>query len=97
MNCCDNKHANDDKQENNHKGHMSHVWMMILCCGAPVIILLLLPIIGNVIPSIRNILISIVPFLCPIMILLMLPIMARGNKKKQAVYNHTELRKIVDN
>lgn len=96
MNCCNNNHDNGEKQKNNHKGHMPHIWMIALCCGAPLIILLLVPIIGNVIPSARNVLISIVPFLCPLIMLLMMPMMHRGNKEKQTMHNHDELKEIED-
>jgi len=60
--------------------------MMAICCGAPILLLLLLPIIGGFIsPNARNSLISIIPFLCPI---IMIPMMMKGNKKRDAEPNH---------
>lgn len=54
----------------NHKGHMLH---MILCCGLPLLILLVLPLVGY-----RGILQTIAPFICPVMMLVMMPMMMRG-------------------
>lgn len=54
-----------------HKGHMLH---MILCCGLPLLILLVLPLFGY-----SGILQRIVPFICPVMMLLMIPMMMRGH------------------
>lgn len=90
MNCCDNKdeNKNDGKQKVKHKGHIPHMLMMILCCGAPILILFFLPFISsNVSPTTRNSLIAIVPFICPIMMMFMIPMMMRGNKEKQAGHN----------
>lgn len=77
MNCCD--HNADGSNENNQKhkhahkgGHMSHMWMMALCCGAPIIILLAVFLLGSSLPGLKTVLLSIAPFLCPIM---MLPMM----------------------
>lgn len=73
MSCCDNKHENKSDIEKNHKGHMSHLLMMALCCGVPILLLILLPIIGGFLsPNARNSLISIIPFLCPIMMISMM-------------------------
>lgn len=84
MDCCNNKQEGNNKQEQNHKGkhrgHMSHMVMMALCCGAPLILLLLLPAIGSVIPGAGAVIGKIVPFLCPLMMLLMLPMMFGKNK-----------------
>lgn len=88
MSCCENKDKNesDIDHEKNHKGHKSHLLMMALCCGAPILLLILLPIIGGFLsPNARNSLISIIPFLCPIM---MIPMMMKGNKKRVAERNH---------
>ncbi|HVJ47711.1 hypothetical protein [Desulfitobacterium sp.] len=95
MNCCDNedKSENNSQQEKKHKGHMPHMLMMILCCGAPLLILLFLPVIStNVSPNVRNLLITIVPFICPIMMVFMMPMMMKGNKDKQAEHNPRELK-----
>lgn len=94
MKCCDNKHDNGNKQENKHKGHMSHMWMMALCCGAPMLLILLIPIIGASMPGLRNTLAAITPFLCPLMMLIMIPMMFRKEKGKEAEANHRETKQI---
>ncbi len=54
-----------------HKGHMLH---MILCCGLPLLILLVLPLFGY-----KGILQTIAPFICPVMMLVMMPMMMRNH------------------
>lgn len=85
MDCCNNGHDRDKKPEQKkggkHRGHMPHMLMMALCCGAPLILLLLLPAIGSVIPGAGAVIGKIVPFLCPLMMLLMLPMMFGRNKE----------------
>lgn len=94
MDCCDNK----DKDENNsqqgkkHRGHLSHILLMILCCGAPIILLLLIPVISNYVSSdTRILLITILPFLCPILMLFMMPMMMKGMGERKAKQNKDEV------
>jgi len=83
MKCC---HGNNSHRENENKGkqkrHLSHILMMALCCGGPLILSLLLPLTGKVFPGISIFLSGIIPFLCPIMMLVMIPMMAKDDKKK---------------
>ncbi len=85
MNCHGNNNQNDKNGNGHgHKGPMGHMLMMALCCGAPIIILLLLPLIGQLGGSgISKILLLVVPFLCPIMMVFMMPMMLKGNKNKE--------------
>ena len=76
-----NDHENDEKKEN--KGaHSSikHMLMMVLCCGLPILLIIALPFlkIGNA--GFKVTLASIIPFLCPIMMLFMIPMMLKGSK-----------------
>lgn len=66
-------HDNKDTKVQKH-GHKSHLLHMALCCGLPLLILLVLPLIGY-----KGILLSIAPFICPIMMLVMVPMMMRGH------------------
>lgn len=82
MNCCN--HNSNDTNENNQKsqhthkgGHLFHMLMMALCCGAPVLILLAVPLLGSSLPGLRAVLLGIAPFLCPLM---MIPMMLRHGK-----------------
>jgi len=79
MRCCDGNNKNEGTGHE-HKGHFSHMWMMVLCCGAPVILLIMLPLIGSLNPGIRSNLVRLVPFICPVMMVMMIPMMLKGNK-----------------
>ncbi|NJD03608.1 MAG: hypothetical protein FIA99_13680 [Ruminiclostridium sp.] len=84
MNCHGNDNNTNNGKGSGHKGHMGHMLMMVLCCGAPVIIILLIPLIGQIGGSgISKVLLGIAPFLCPVMMLFMLPMMFKGNKNKE--------------
>ena len=86
MNCHGNNNQNNNKGKGNgHKGHLGHMLMMALCCGAPVIILLLVPLIGRIGggSGFSKALLAIAPFLCPVMMLFMIPMMFKGNKNKE--------------
>ncbi|MBL4933819.1 hypothetical protein [Clostridium paridis] len=78
MNC-----HNDGKEK--HSGHnhnpLKHMLHMVLCCGLPIIVILSLPLITKFSPSEGLFLSGIVPFLCPIMMIFMIPMMIGGNKK----------------
>lgn len=77
------------KPKHKHKGHMLH---MILCCGLPLLILLVLPLLGY-----KGVLLSIAPFICPIMMLVMIPMMMKGHGS--SCHNnstHTESRPIEE-
>ncbi|HZK71836.1 MAG TPA: hypothetical protein VFD03_10050 [Clostridia bacterium] len=81
MNCCNNnKNDSTDKNNNAHKGHMSHMWMMALCCGAPIILLLIISLLGASFSGIRGSLLGFLPFICPIMMVFMIPMMFRKGK-----------------
>lgn len=73
MNCC-NHHGNN-KNNNPHKGHMSHIWMMVLCCGAPLLIIIFLSAFGASFPAVQSAIIPFLPFICPIMMVIMIPMM----------------------
>jgi uncharacterized membrane protein YkvI len=94
MKCCNNTPNNGDRQENKNKGHMSHMWMMALCCGAPIILLLLLPLIGKGIPGLKGVLSLLIPFICPVMMIIMIPMMFRKNKGNETGDNHYETKQI---
>lgn len=102
MNCCSDKDnenkqsdkASDQVQGSNtkHKGHMSHMWMMALCCGLPIAVLFLLPLFG--VSLFKGSLIGIVPFLCPIMMMIMMPMMMRRDKGSSEQINNVEIKSI---
>lgn len=95
MNSCHGNNSDDNNKGNNHKGHLSHMWMMVLCCGAPVLLLLLLiTIFGRSTSGLSGFFIRILPFLCPVMMLLMLPMMLKKDKGNKSNDNHCETKQI---
>jgi F0F1-type ATP synthase assembly protein I len=85
MNCCGHnkqEHANHNKK---------HILMMALCCGLPVLILMLLPLLKGIFPGASLVLGGIVPFLCPVMMFIMMFFMFRDGKSESAGNDcHTE-------
>ncbi len=83
MNCHGNHGDNGNGQENGHKGHLSHMWMMLLCCGIPVLLLLLVPFLArNGGSGIAKLLTVVAPFICPLMMIFMIPAMFKLGKSK---------------
>jgi hypothetical protein len=54
---------------------------MAICCGLPIVIIGALPLIARLSPSVAGVLGKIAPFLCPLMMIAMLPMMFGNNKK----------------
>lgn len=75
MNCHE---ENKEKQEVRRHSPLKHLLHMAVCCGLPILIIGALPLITRFSPTGAAILGRIAPFLCPIMMLLMLPMMLRG-------------------
>lgn len=85
MKCCNdhNDHGNNvngNGSGHKHRSHMGHMWMMLLCCGAPVILLAVISLLGSSFPSLRTTLVGIIPYLCPVMMIAMLPMMFKKDK-----------------
>jgi hypothetical protein len=79
MNC----HGNNQEKQGNHKhSPLKHMLHMVLCCGLPIVIIGLLPVISRFSPGVSRILGVIAPFICPIMMVGMMGMMFRGNKRK---------------
>lgn len=79
MNCCNHNNNNNNRNSNGHghgvHNHLGHMWMMLLCCGLPVIVLAVISLLGTGFPGVRTALYGILPFLCPVMMIAMLPMM----------------------
>lgn len=71
-------------KKTNHSGNghspIKHMLHMILCCGLPVVIILLLPFIAGFSPAIAAVLGVITPFICPVLMGGMIFIMFRKDK-----------------
>jgi purine-cytosine permease-like protein len=101
MNCCNKDdeskepgEVSDQVQGNKmkHKGPMSHMWMMVLCCGIPIALFLLLPLFG--ISLFKGALIGIFPFICLIMMMIMMPMMMKRNNCDTHQENKREIKSI---
>lgn len=68
-----------EKDKNKKHNPMKHMVMMILCCGLPIMIVGILPFI-NIGGGFKAAIIGITPFLCPLMMLFMIPMMFKGMK-----------------
>ena len=80
MNCCN--HNDRDPESHPKKGHLSHLWMMALCCGAPLLALLALFLLGARFPGVSAFLLPLVPFLCPVLMIGMIPMMVLKGRHK---------------
>ncbi|GAA0730140.1 hypothetical protein GCM10008905_31060 [Clostridium malenominatum] len=69
---------------------LKHMLHMVLCCGLPIVILLSLPLIAKFSPSAAGVLRVIAPFICPLMMIFMLPMMLGGNKKGSCCDNSNQ-------
>lgn len=68
------------KNENGKKSNtLKHILMMVFCCGLPILILAILPFI-NIGTGVKGAIAGITPFICPIIMLLMIPMMFKGIK-----------------
>jgi hypothetical protein len=83
MNC----HENKEKKTSQGHNPMKHMLHMILCCGLPIVIVGLLPLITKVSPGAAGVVSRIVPYLCPIMMISMMVMMIGGNKRKDCCSN----------
>ncbi|WP_291649409.1 hypothetical protein [Clostridium sp.] len=73
-------HNNEDGYDYKHS-YFKHVFHMGLCCALPIVIILLLPIVYKFSPKVSEILGVMAPFICPLIMLLMLPMMFLKRKK----------------
>lgn len=75
--------SNNNKEEKSKHKHNSlkHILHMALCCGLPIIVVSLLPLISKISPSAAGVVSRIVPFICPIMMISMMAMMMSGSKK----------------
>ena len=80
MNYKENK-VNENQKKDDHKHRpMNHMIMMLLCCGLPIILLLIVPFLGIFGTKFKFTIASIIPFLCPIMMLFMIPMVLKSSK-----------------
>ena len=76
MNC-----HGDNKEKQRSHSPLKHMLHMLICCGLPIVIIGLLPFIARINPAAGGALGKIAPYLCPVMMLAMLPMMLGGSKK----------------
>ncbi|MPM01775.1 hypothetical protein SDC9_48015 [bioreactor metagenome] len=84
MSCHGNNKENNKENKGTHNhSPIKHMLHMILCCGLPILIFAALPFISRVSPGTSRILAVIAPFICPIMMLGMIPMMLGGDKNNK--------------
>lgn len=76
MNC----HEDNNQKQSRHKGHVGHMLLMVLCCAIPIVLLLVMPTLQINNAFLKSILPIAVFLLCPLMHLLMMPMMMRKHK-----------------
>jgi len=86
-----NFHEDNKGNQGTHKhSPLKHMLHMILCCGLPIVIVGFLPLITRFSPSTGSVIGRLVPFLCPLMMFAMIPMMFGGNKKENCCANKNE-------
>ncbi|HWT27782.1 MAG TPA: hypothetical protein VN131_07570 [Mobilitalea sp.] len=94
MNC----HGNNNENSNNHQHNgFKHMLHMILCCGLPVLIILVLPFIAKISPAFAGVLGAVAPFLCPILMAVMMIPMMLGGKQNKDKNCHANAEKMDNN
>lgn len=90
MNCHGNNqnHGGDGKKQN----PLKHMLIMALCCGLPMLIVAVLPFI-KIGGGAKAAFASIAPFICPLMMVFMLPMMFRGMKREDCCHGNKDEKK----
>ncbi|PKM52222.1 MAG: hypothetical protein CVV02_02320 [Firmicutes bacterium HGW-Firmicutes-7] len=90
MNCHGSKNQDSNNNKKRHKGHGGHMMlMMVLCCAIPIVLLLLLPILKIDSPALKSILPFAILILCPLMHVMMIPMMFRKDKSGNSKGSNT--------
>jgi uncharacterized membrane protein YkvI len=69
---------------------------MIICCGTPILIVAVLPFL-KINATFKATILSITPFICPIMIIFMLPMMLKSMRAEHSHSNKSEDRSSLIN
>ncbi|ERI91390.1 hypothetical protein HMPREF1982_03349 [Clostridiales bacterium oral taxon 876 str. F0540] len=87
MNC----HGDNKRNHKDHKhSPLKHLLHLVLCCGLPIVIVGFLPLISRVSPGASSLVSRIVPFLCPLMMIGMIPMMLGSSKKENCCDDKNE-------
>ncbi|WP_298844923.1 hypothetical protein [Clostridium sp.] len=86
-----NNQVNNKEKNNSNRGHSStrHILMMVLCCGLPILLIAVLPLLKIWNSAFGVTLISIIPFLCPLIMLLM---MLKNSKRNKSCHDNKDKR-----
>lgn len=69
----------ENNDTNKKHSPIKHMLMMVLCCGLPILIVGAIPLL-NIGGGFKALLLTITPFICPIMMLFMIPMMFKNMK-----------------
>ena len=75
---------------NKQHGSIKHMIMMVLCCGLPILIFAIIPFLGAANTPLKSGLTAITPFICPIMMFFMMPMMMKHLKERQECHDNGE-------
>lgn len=98
MNCHDNKeNSNQSGHQGKKHGPMNHMLMMAMCCGLPILLILTLPFLGIFGTGFKLTIASVIPFLCPLMMVFMIPMMMKSSRSgKSCCGENTEKKTLLD-
>lgn len=70
-----------EEKENKKHSPLRHMVHMVLCCGLPILIIMMLPFVAGFSPAVATVLGFIAPFICPLMMGGMVFMMFKSQKK----------------
>lgn len=74
----------DNENPNQKSSFFKHAIHMIICCGLPILIILLVPFVAKFNPALSGVMALVAPFICPLIMGGMFFSMFRGGKKKKS-------------
>ena len=98
MSCHENnKNVNQSGDQGKKHGPMKHMLMMAMCCGLPLLLIITLPFLGIFGTGFKLTIASIIPFLCPLMMVFMIPMMMKSSKEgKSCCSENNEKKTLLD-
>ncbi len=89
MSCCGGNHDHGNHDGGNHVGKnsrgMSHALRMVLCCGLPILLFALVPVIGRLTGGIGAFIQPYAFLLCPLMMVGMTLMMRKGHRDGEEI------------
>jgi len=87
MNCHGNKNENGKAKKHSP---IKHMLMMVFCCGLPLLLIGILPFI-NIGGEFKIAIAGVIPFICPLMMMFMIPMMFKSMKREECCSEKKEV------